>query len=47
MAEQLGLTEPRGRSFACWFFDYDNDGALDLFVAAYEANVTDIAADYS
>ena len=23
------------RSFACWFWDYDNDGRLDLFVNDY------------
>ena len=46
VAKQLGVTEPSRRSFACWFFDYNNDGWLDLFVAAYEANTADIAADY-
>ena len=29
-----------------WFFDYDNDGWLDLFVTAYDAELGDIAADY-
>ena len=46
VAEQLKLIEPVGRSFATWFFDYDNNGRLDLFVAAYESNTADIAADY-
>ena len=45
MAPQLGVTEPGGRSFATWFFDYDNDGDLDLFVVSYLAKVEDIAAD--
>ena len=45
VAQQAGVIEPKGRSFACWFFDYDNDSHLDLFVAAYEATVADIAAD--
>ena len=45
-AEELGVTHPAGRSFATWFFDYNNDGRLDLFVAAYEATLADIAADY-
>ncbi len=26
---------PRGNTFATWFFDYDNDGWPDLFVAGY------------
>jgi len=30
----LGVREPR-ESFACWFFDYNNDGALDLYVTNY------------
>jgi hypothetical protein len=46
VAERLGVTGPEGRSFACWFFDYNNDGRLDLFVAAYDAKVEDIAADH-
>ncbi len=31
---QAGVAEPAG-SFACWFFDYDNDGWPDIFVAGY------------
>jgi len=34
-------------SFPTWFFDYDNDGWEDLFVAGYKIkDVGDIAADY-
>ncbi len=46
VADEAGVIEPSRRSFATWFFDYDNDGWLDLFVTAYEADVSDIAADY-
>jgi hypothetical protein len=46
VAEQAGVTEPRGRSFASWFFDYDNDGWLDLWVGAFDATIEDVAADY-
>ncbi|MHC5024861.1 MAG: CRTAC1 family protein [Planctomycetota bacterium] len=45
VAPALAVTEPAGRSFATWFFDYDNDGWLDLFVAAYQASVADLAAE--
>lgn len=45
VAEEAGVAEPTGRSFATWFFDYDNDGWLDLFVAAYSAQLADIVAD--
>ncbi|MEO7598765.1 MAG: CRTAC1 family protein [Opitutus sp.] len=46
VARTARVTEPFG-SFSCWFFDYDNDGWLDLFVAGYDIQeVGDIAADY-
>jgi len=45
-----GVTGPSA-SFATFFFDYDNDGWLDLFVAGYGRKggiptVEDVAADY-
>ena len=46
MAEELGVIEPVKRSFAPWFFDYDNDGWLDLFVSGYEASIENVARDY-
>jgi hypothetical protein len=45
VAAALGVQEPVGRSFATWFFDYNNDGWLDLFVASYQGDLPDIAAD--
>ena len=39
-----GVEEPHN-SFPTWFFDYDNDGWLDLFVAGYRAFLGDIAAE--
>jgi ASPIC and UnbV/FG-GAP-like repeat len=45
VAPELGVTEPVGRSFATWFFDYDDDGWLDLYVAGYEARLADMVAD--
>jgi hypothetical protein len=36
VAEALGVTEPND-SFSCWFWDYDNDGWLDLFVTGFGA----------
>ena len=46
VAETLQVTGPPGRSFATWFFDYNNDGWLDLFVTAFHCHVSHIAADY-
>ncbi|MEJ2084996.1 MAG: CRTAC1 family protein [Acidobacteriota bacterium] len=41
-AEILGVVEPSGRSFPSWFFDFDNDGRLDLLVADYSADMDTI-----
>ena len=45
VAPAAGVVAPRA-SFPAWFWDFDNDGHLDLFVAAYAATVADIAAAY-
>jgi hypothetical protein len=46
VTEQAGITEPQS-SFPCWFFDYNNDGWLDIMVTGYAIkNVGDVAADY-
>jgi hypothetical protein len=37
VTSRMGAEGPPTRAFASWFFDYDNDGWLDLFVASYEA----------
>ncbi len=44
VTRQAGVAEPI-YSFATWFWDYDNDGWLDLFVAPFQIpNPEDIAA---
>ena len=44
VAPPLRLTEPID-SFAMWFWDYDNDGWLDIFVAGYGEDIGDVAKD--
>jgi len=42
---EAGVAEPL-QSFPCWFFDFDNDGWLDIFVSGYYAAFGSVAADY-
>ncbi len=41
VAEPLGVTEPVD-SFSCWFWDYDNDGRLDIYVTGSRATLAEI-----
>lgn len=45
VAPQLGVTRPL-QSFPVWFWDFNNDGNLDLFVSSYLMGVQYVAADY-
>ncbi len=45
IAARLGVTKPL-MSFPTWFFDYDNDGWLDLFVASFVPSVTEVARGF-
>ena len=45
VAPELGVAGPLP-SFATWFWDYDNDGWMDLFVAGFGDRIEDVAADY-
>ena len=42
-APRLGVARPT-ESFPAWFWDVDNDGALDLYVSAYVAGIEHLAA---
>ncbi len=45
VAEQLGVSKPL-LSFPAWFWDFNNDGALDLFVATFDGTIQEVAAEY-
>ncbi len=45
VAARLGVQKPFA-SFPTWFFDYDNDGWLDIFVAAYPASLEEFVKHY-
>jgi FG-GAP-like repeat/ASPIC and UnbV len=38
---ELGINGPRG-GFACWSWDYDNDGWLDIFATSYDRSLSDV-----
>jgi hypothetical protein len=44
VAAAAGVAGPVGRTFACWFFDQDEDGRLDLWMGGYQTNIEDLAA---
>jgi len=45
VAAKLGVQKPLV-SFPTWFFDYDNDGFLDIFVVSYPASLEEFAKHY-
>lgn len=45
VAKQAGVEAPI-QSFPAWFWDFDNDGKLDLYVSTYAASIGDLAAFY-
>ncbi|MBS0204003.1 MAG: VCBS repeat-containing protein [Planctomycetes bacterium] len=48
VAPELGVTGPthgfESHAFACWFWDYDNDGRLDLYVNDYTSTFAEFVA---
>ena len=44
VAPVLEVTEPID-GFACWFWDYDNDGRLDLWVNPNHATLSEVIRD--
>ncbi|HUG52658.1 MAG TPA: CRTAC1 family protein, partial [Vicinamibacteria bacterium] len=45
VSARMGVGKPV-MSFPTWFWDYDNDGRLDLFVASYVPSVTEVARHF-
>jgi hypothetical protein len=45
IASNLGIDGPP-HGFTCLFWDYDDDGWLDIFVADYSSNLSEVVGDY-
>jgi len=45
VAPDLGIVGPP-HGFTCMLWDYDDDGWLDIFVADYSSNLSEVVADY-
>ena len=45
VAPDLGVVGPP-HGFTCMFWDYDDDGLLDIFVADYSSNLAEVVATY-
>jgi hypothetical protein len=45
VTEEMGIRGPRS-GFACWAFDYNNDGWLDLFATCYERDLDALVRDF-
>ncbi|MCA9189611.1 MAG: CRTAC1 family protein, partial [Planctomycetales bacterium] len=45
VAEQAGVAN-LSKTFPTWFWDYNNDGILDLFVASFDTGIEDVAKYY-
>jgi len=45
VAWELGVRQPKN-SFAVWFWDFNNDGLLDLYVATYLPKMSELVPDF-
>ena len=46
VSQPMGIVDPHYRGFGCFFYDYDNDGWLDLFAACYATDLLNEVGHY-
>jgi hypothetical protein len=46
VSDRMGIRLPARYGFSCWFFDYDNDGWPDIFIAGFDRSLNNVVQSH-